>query len=70
VNEGGLVILLEVSGLTKHFGGLVAVSEVDMYINEGEIVGLIGLNGAGKTTFFNLIQLPPAVTKHIFYRSL
>ena len=47
--------LLELKGLTKHFGGLVAVSQFDMHINEGEIVGLIGPNGAGKTTVFNLI---------------
>jgi branched-chain amino acid transport system ATP-binding protein len=48
-------MLLEVRGLTKYFGGLGAVRDVDMYINEGEIVGLIGPNGAGKTTIFNLI---------------
>jgi branched-chain amino acid transport system ATP-binding protein len=48
-------MLLEVNGLTKHFGGLVAVHRFDMQINEGEIVGLIGPNGAGKTTIFNLI---------------
>jgi branched-chain amino acid transport system ATP-binding protein len=48
-------MLLEISGLTKYFGGLAAVSQFDMYVNEGEIVGLIGPNGAGKTTLFNLI---------------
>ena len=47
--------LLEIEGLTKSFGGLRAVSAVDMYVDEGEIVGVIGPNGAGKTTFFNLI---------------
>ena len=48
-------MLLEINGLTKYFGGLAAVSQFDMYVNEGEIVGLIGPNGAGKTTVFNLI---------------
>ncbi|KXT78478.1 ABC transporter ATP-binding protein [Streptococcus sp. DD13] len=47
--------LLEVKKLTKHFGGLTAVSDVSMELNEGELVGLIGPNGAGKTTLFNLL---------------
>lgn len=47
--------LLEVKHLTKHFGGLTAVSDVTMELNEGELVGLIGPNGAGKTTLFNLL---------------
>jgi branched-chain amino acid transport system ATP-binding protein len=47
--------LLEIKGLTKHFGGLTAVSGLDMTVNEGEIVGLMGPNGSGKTTVLNLI---------------
>jgi branched-chain amino acid transport system ATP-binding protein len=47
--------LLEVTGMRKEFGGLVAVSGVDFTIPEGSIVSLIGPNGAGKTTFFNMI---------------
>jgi branched-chain amino acid transport system ATP-binding protein len=48
--------MLEVSGVTKRFGGLVAVNNVEMSVREGEIVGLVGPNGAGKTTLLNLIS--------------
>jgi len=47
--------LITTEGLTIHFGGLAAVNEVDFQMNGGEIVGLIGPNGSGKTTFFNLL---------------
>lgn len=47
--------LLEVSNLTKNFGGLTAVGNVSMELEKGELVGLIGPNGAGKTTLFNLL---------------
>lgn len=46
--------LLEVKKLTKKFGGLSAINEVNLGVRPGEIHGLIGPNGAGKTTFFNL----------------
>src|SRR5947209_7716966 len=47
--------LLVLSGLTKRFGGLAAVQEVDLEVWPSEIVSIIGPNGAGKTTVFNLI---------------
>jgi branched-chain amino acid transport system ATP-binding protein len=47
--------LLVANGITKRFGGLVAVNNVDFTIDERAIVSLIGPNGAGKTTFFNMI---------------
>ena len=47
--------VLEVQGVTKRFGGLVAVNQVSLEVNEGEIFSVIGPNGAGKTTFFNLL---------------
>jgi ABC-type branched-subunit amino acid transport system ATPase component len=47
--------LIEVKKLTKRFSGLVAVNNVDFYINGGEIFGLIGPNGSGKTVMFNTI---------------
>jgi branched-chain amino acid transport system ATP-binding protein len=48
--------LLEVKGLTKHFGGLTAVNALDLSVEKGEIIGLIGPNGAGKTTVFNMVM--------------
>jgi branched-chain amino acid transport system ATP-binding protein len=47
--------LLEAQGLTKIFGGLIAVNAVEFAIPRGSIVSLIGPNGAGKTTFFNML---------------
>ena len=47
--------LLEVEGVSKHFGGLTAVDNVTYRVGRNEIRGIIGPNGAGKTTFFNVI---------------
>ena len=54
-------LLLETKKLTKKFGGLKAVNQVDLSIEEGKITALIGPNGSGKTTFFNLLTgvFPP-----------
>ncbi len=51
--EGGLILRTE--GLTKHFGGLLALQDVDFSMPDGELRAIIGPNGAGKTTFFNLL---------------
>jgi branched-chain amino acid transport system ATP-binding protein len=47
--------LLELRNVAKHFGGLYALSGLDMQVNEGEIVSVIGPNGAGKSTMFNVV---------------
>ena len=48
--------LLETKGLSKGFGGVQALQDVDVHIEEGSIHGLIGPNGSGKSTFFNVIS--------------
>jgi len=53
--ERSALMLLEARGLSKAFGGLVAVSNMSLGVSPGEVLGLIGPNGSGKTTLLNLI---------------
>jgi len=56
------MVLLEMKGLTKTFGGVRAIHHLNLALEKGEILGIIGPNGAGKTTVFNLVSgfLPPS----------
>lgn len=60
--------MLQVKGVTKQFGGVIANSNVTFSFEEGQIVGLIGPNGAGKSTMFNMISaiFPPTHGEIIF----
>jgi branched-chain amino acid transport system ATP-binding protein len=60
--------ILSVRGLTKRFGGLTAVNNVEFVLPSGELHAIIGPNGAGKTTFFNLVSgfLRPTAGKVLF----
>lgn len=61
VFEGDSMPAIVTNGLTKKFGGLVAVDHVNLEIEDGELFGLLGPNGAGKTTFIHMLStiLPP-----------
>jgi branched-chain amino acid transport system permease protein len=60
--------VLQASGLTKRFGGLVANSDIDFTVKRGELRGIIGPNGAGKSTFFKMLtcELQPSSGKIVF----
>ena len=60
--------ILSAEGVTKRFGGLVAVNDVDIALKKNEILGLIGPNGAGKTTLFNMLSgTMPMTSGKIYY---
>jgi ABC-type branched-subunit amino acid transport system ATPase component len=63
--------VLNLSGLTKHFGGVRAVDGIDLAIAKGEILGLIGPNGSGKSTIVNLIcGLFPMTAGRVIFRDV
>ena len=63
-----LPFLLEIRNVSRHFGGLVALNDVSFGVQRGEIVGLIGPNGAGNSTLFNVITgfFPPSRGRILF----
>lgn len=62
-------MLLETKSVSKAFGGLLANNEIDFQIETGEIVAIIGPNGSGKTTFYNLLTgISPATSGQIFFQ--
>lgn len=63
-----MTALMELNGLSKHFGGLRALDDVNVSLEPGRLHAIIGPNGAGKTTLFNLITgtLPPTGGKIVF----
>lgn len=64
-----MAVVLEVRDLNKSFGGVVAAQDINVAVEEGEIIGIIGANGAGKTTFVNMVTgyLPPTSGAITFY---
>jgi branched-chain amino acid transport system permease protein len=60
--------ILQATGLTRRFGGLVANSNIDFSVNQGALHGIIGPNGAGKSTFFKMLtcEIPPSSGKIVF----
>jgi len=60
--------ILQATGLTKRYGGLVANSNIDFSVDHGELRGIIGPNGAGKTTFFKMLtcEVPPTSGQIVF----
>jgi len=61
-------VLLQATGLTKHYGGIVANSNIDFSVCQGELRGIIGPNGAGKSTFFKMLtcEIAPTSGRIIF----
>lgn len=60
--------ILQANGLTKHYGGLAANSDIDFTVNHGELRGIIGPNGAGKSTFFKMLtcEVRPTAGRILF----
>jgi branched-chain amino acid transport system permease protein len=61
-------LTLQATGLTKHYGGVLANTDINFTVNHGELRGIIGPNGAGKTTFFKMLtcEVPPTSGRIMF----
>ena len=70
MNNKESVHFIDIKGLTKYFGGLAAVNDVSFQVKKNEILGLIGPNGSGKTTIFNLISnYHPVTSGKVVFKS-
>ena len=60
--------ILQATGLSKYYGGVIANADIDFSVNPGELRGIIGPNGAGKSTFFKMLtcEVPPSAGKIVF----
>jgi len=60
--------ILKATGLTKHYGGVIANADIDFSVDRGELRGIIGPNGAGKSTFFKMLtcEVPPTSGTIVF----
>jgi len=67
-NAGYTGPILQATGLTKHYGGVIANSDINFTVNRGELRGIIGPNGAGKSTFFKMLtcEVAPTSGKIVF----
>jgi branched-chain amino acid transport system permease protein len=67
-SDGHTGPILQATGLTKHYGGVVANADIDFTVNHGELRGIIGPNGAGKSTFFKMLtcEVPPTSGRIVF----
>jgi branched-chain amino acid transport system permease protein len=68
VPSGSTEPLLQATALTKHYGGVLANTDIDFSVNQGELRGIIGPNGAGKSTFFKMLtcEVPPTSGTIVF----